>query len=599
MTVAAAATAVVAINPVTQAFLDRVAGAVRQVDDLTGTSQWLIDHTKDPRNSLAPWSFTDHEYQIAILDDGRPHVVVAKCSQVGLSEIVARLQLALLAIYPGIQAIYTLPTTTFARKFTKTRIDTIIAASPLLKSMVNASADSSELKQLGNSFLNVLGSFSQGGAISIPADVLINDEVDFSCQQTLTTFASRLGHAKLGGGEGIRREFSTPTVDGFGISKRFQLSTQAHYGVLCDSCQSWQTPDFFDHVVIPGFDEKIINFSRDDLHDPRVDISQAYLTCPGCKQPLTQANLCEPAKRQWIEKFPGRSIGGYQVYPYDVPRVNPVSKTLGYIADYEKKADWVNFKVGLPFEDAESAFLEQRIDSYTSLRAVRPLSHAASGCVMGVDVGKVSWAWIGKPMTDGQIHLLHLEQIKQDGQDYLHTRLMELMECYGVVKAVIDAAPDFTTALKLIEHNFVGRVFGCYYTHTRSPKLTDEIVDERTSVLKTYRTGSLDSLVKDVNGGSFRFPVHPEMELAKAHLSHLKRVKEMDSRGDLVGRWINTGPDHYGHALNYLLMAVHQLGFLGTHNKSPGLPLISKTRLNSGATEATQHPLADKRHGRT
>jgi hypothetical protein len=172
------------------------------------------------------------------------------------------------------------------------------------------------------------------------------------------------------------------------------------------------------------------------------------------------------------------------------------------------------------------------------------------------------------------------------------------MDYYGVVKAVIDAAPDFTTALRLIEQNYVGRVFGCYYTHSRSKKLTDEVVDEAASVLKTYRTGSLDSLVKAVNGGMFRFPVHDEMDTVKSHLTVLKRIKELDSRGDIMGRWISNGPDHYGHALNYLLMAHHQLGYIASGHKSPGLPLISKTRLNPGTEGQVQLPLTSSRYGR-
>ena len=77
--------------------------------------------------------------------------------------------LAMLHLFPGSTAIYTLPTTSFARQFTRTRVDPVIEASPLLKGMVPADNDSSELKQIGHSFLYVRGSFGQKAAISVPA----------------------------------------------------------------------------------------------------------------------------------------------------------------------------------------------------------------------------------------------------------------------------------------------------------------------------------------------------------------------------------------------------------------------------------------------
>ena len=578
------------MNPVVQGFRERIAAASRASDDFSGISQWVIDNTTHPNDPGLPWSFKDHEFQVDILNDGAPHLACGKCSQVGLSEVIVRLQLALLAIFPSTTAIYTLPTTTFARQFTKSRIDPVIAQSPVLKAMVPSGNDSSELKQLGNSFLYVRGSFGQTAAISIPADVLINDEVDFSNQQALTTFASRLGHAKLGEGQGIRREFSTPTVEGYGISKTLSLSTQQHYCVKCDHCHKWVAPDFFDDVVIPGFEKKTIEFDRLDLQDEKVKAGEAFLSCPECKGKLTQANLCDAEKRQWIAKCPDADISGYQVFPYDVPKINPISKTLNYIKDYEKKADWVNFKVGLSFQDAESSFLAERMQKYADSIAVEPSPNCASQCIMGVDIGKTSWALIGK-RVDNHIKIIWAERIKQDGNDYLGQRLQLLVNYFGVVKAVIDAAPDFTTALALIENNYFGRVFGNYYVRELKGKMTDILVDDDEAMIKSVRTGTIDTLAKYVNGGIIRLCRGSETELISEHLQALKRVSEMDAQGNLVGKWVSTGADHYGHAMNYLRIADHLMDYQGKNPVVPTLPMAGRAKLKSPGDESNKHPL--------
>lgn len=579
------------MDAVSQAFLDRLTAAASQRRDLRGISQWIIANTRDPRNSAKPWSFKDHEFQIGILDDEATRVIVRKCSQVGVSEMTVRLLLAMLAIFTSSTAIYTLPTTSFARKFSKSRIDTVIKASSELKALMPSGSDSSELKQLGNSFLYVSGSFGQGAAISIPADILINDEVDFSNQKALTTFSSRLGHAE---GGGIRREFSTPTVEGYGVSKSYSISSQARYMVKHDRCGQWVAPDWFDDVVIPGFDDAIMEFEALDYQVSKYKVEQAHLLCPHCRHEITQANLCDASKRQWVHTYPDRVVHGYQVMPYDVPVYNPIPKTLSYIEEYERKADWVNFKVGLPFEDAESSFLKERIDQATRLITLLPVPGAAYGAVMGVDIGKTSWVTLGLPI-DGKLHVVYKERIRQGGDNELTDRLQTLMDYFGVVKCVIDAAPDFSTALTMIEKNYEGRVFGCYYVRSTGTKMTNVIVDEAELVLKVDRTGTFDTLAKFVNGGAILFSKDVEQETVSKHLQAVKRVSQTNNQGELIHSWVSTDDDHYAHSLNYLVMAYGMVGYTSKKSAQPSLPLAGKVRVRTGDEEENRTSLLPQR----
>lgn len=553
--------------------------AVQQVRDLSGLSRWLEENTSDPRDANKKWSFKDHEFQIAIANEDRPLATVKKCSQVGLSELSVRVALGLLVILPSSTAIYTLPSTNFARKFSKARIDPVIKNSRFLSPLVPRDASSSELKEVNGSFLYVTGSFGQTAAISVPADILVRDEVDFSNQKALSTFASRLGHAKDGG---ITRDFSTPTVGGYGISRAFEDSSQARYAVKHDKCGEWVTPHFMEDVVVPGFDGDMYMFELTDLTTHDVGVGDAFLKCPHCGNEIKHENLCDPDKRQWIEKYPTRTHhAGYQVMPFDVPTVNPIAKTIRQMKEYERKADWVNFKIGETYEDAQTSFLIDKIRN-NQIPWVRPTNYAANNCIMGLDVGKTSWVLIGRRGTGGVIDVIHAESIKQNENDQLHFRLMELVRMYGVVKLVSDAAPDFSTALKLIGELPIGHAYGAYYVRKTKTAYSNIDVNDVDSIVNLYRTGTLDSTVKATNSGAVRLPKGlPEEKIILEHLSNIKRVTSTASDGENVHTWVKTGSDHYAHALNYLLVADKLCDHFGSMGVIPTLPSIAKAKMRA------------------
>lgn len=563
------------MQPVCRNLMDRLRAAASETRDLSLIPQWLIDNTRNPRDPSLPWSFDRHEFQMAIAADAASKVVIRKCSQVGLSELAVRMLLALMSIYPHSTAIYTLPTTSFARQFAKARIDPVIKDSPLLRSRVNRDTDSSELKLIGTSHLYIKGSFGQGAAISVPADILINDEVDFSNQMALSTFASRLGHAENGG---ITREFSTPTVNGYGISASYDLSSQGRYGVHCPHCRNLVAPDFFEDVVLPGYDEPLLNWCKEDLANPDYDVASAWLRCPSCHGRLDTETLADPARREWVHAFEDRELRGYQVLPFDVPTINPVTRTLQQIDEYERKADWVNFKVGIPHEDAETSFIRDTLQRYATAAAQLPPeagATVASGCVAGLDVGKTSWFVVGKRVGN-ELLVIHAERIRQTGEGYLVTRVLELMGMYGVIKLVVDSAPDFSTALALINQTRHGQVWAAYYVRTGKKDLSNFSLNEAEQVITIKRTQSLDDLAKQVNGGRLRLSRHPETATIIEHLTNLKRVTRDDSQGDQVASWVSTGEDHYAHAIHYLITAEALCNLKSTTDVVPILPGASR-----------------------
>lgn len=557
--------------------LQRIKVASSSGGDLSGIPDWIIQNTRDPKDDRRNWSFLDHEYQIDIASDVSPNLSVMKPSQVGASELQVRVMLAMASIIRNCTVIYTLPTAAFSKVFAKGRVDPVIKASPALNAARNKDVDSATMKQIGGSFIYFGGTYGQQAAISIPAQVLINDEVDFSNMMVLSTYMSRLGHNKNGG---YRRAFSTPTVYGYGIAAMHDESSQAEYFVRCDHCNQWANPSFFEHITIPGYDQTIHLLRKEDLKNPRIRWKEAYLRCNLCNHALSIANLADPSKRAWVHQFPERPDKGYLVKPYDVVAYNPPWRTLSYMKDYDRHADWVNFKVGLPFEDAENSFLIERLQNSARLTPVLPMEGAATGCAMGVDVGNVSHVTIGKPVGR-TMKVIYREKIRQDGDNYLLKRLKELKRMYGVRMACIDIGPDITVPKQWISSSPVGQVWAVQYVRQIANSLEVYTLDETEQIVSANRTALIDDVCRDFNSGLIETPSDEFKAEAEDHFRAMKRITKENNSGEKISVWVSTGEDHFAHSMFYLYQAGRMMTKGISTAVTPVLPMTRKVAIGS------------------
>jgi len=539
---------------IAESFFNRVTNGTDRSNSLAFLSEWICKHTF---LSGKPFSFKHHEYQKQIVDDPHSRKNVKKCSQVGLSELSVRITLAFLSVSRSKRAIYTLPTSRFASKFAKDRFDPVIEESELLTSLRVKSADSAEMKRLGSSTLYLNGTFGQSAAISIAAHMLLHDEIDFSDADVVATYQSRLRHAEEDeyGFKGLTYRFSTPTVKGFGISEFFNNSTKNYYMCKCSKCSTWVAPDFFRDVVLPGYDKDLRSFSSYDAKDPNNILEKAYIKCSKCGHDLIN-DLKDPMRREWVAMNPKAREAGYQVNPFDVPVYNTIPSLLLQAADYKRIGDWHNFTLGMEYEDADNTFLTEPFNYGVRARWTTP-EMGATGTFAGLDVGKISHIIIGKEIS-GRIEILYAAKLKMTGDLALATQVKELMSRFGVGLLVIDAMPDFSTALTLISLSRPGQVFANYYQQ-KPPKnkLTNMVIKEEDSVVSSYKTGVFDELCKLHNGFGISYPEHEEIREVARHMKNLKKIvsgdKSMTDNPD--GVWVNTGEDHYGHAMNYAMIA--------------------------------------------
>lgn len=566
-------------------YMDRVRAGVSSVTDLSKMPEWFIRNTRHPEDDGKPWSFEGHEYQIDILSDTVSEIVGRKCSQVGFSELALRLALGLVDVQKNFTLIYVLPTASFASSFVQGRIDPVILASKQLKAARDKDVDSTQLKKFGNSLLYIRGSVGKTAGISVPAQGLIIDEKDFCDQAKLSLFNSRLGHA---GSRKLKRQFSTPTIFNYGIDIDFQASTQASYCIRCPHCKDWTAPNFLTDVEIPGFDGDCLKFEREDAFDPRVKLKEAFLRCTTCKTPIPWEAVCDKTQRQWVHRYPDREVHGYQIVPFDVPSVNTIGETLASIVDYPAKRDWVNMKLGYPFEDAETAFMTSVVDANTEGNAcyipagveAAPVK-VSDGVFVGIDMGKTCWFVAMKEVAAGQLRVIYLERIKQEGGDYFRSRVKFLCGCFGIACGVMDAMPDISNALWFKEQGIHSlHHWACHYVRPNKTTLEPYTLSEEEGIVKADRTETLNGTCKAVNTGAIGFTKCDELATLKEHLKAVKRVDKPTEDGTIMSSWEKTGDDHYCHALNYARLAylIAKQGLAGPAVPAV-LPMVGSIRL--------------------
>lgn len=537
-----------------------------------------------------PFTFKDHEFQIEIIRDTRSRQAVRKCSQVGLSELMVQKTLALAAVMKHTRAIFTLPTRDFAMAFSKDRFDSAIEGSDFYSSLVQKANNSASQKKIGSFTLYVAGSFGANQAISVPAEIVINDEVDFSNDVVLGKLSSRLRHAEMEdarGYRGMRMKFSTPTVHDYGIDKDFEAGHQAYYLVKCKHCQKWTLPHFLTDFYIPGFEDSIEHLRAPDINNPRYDIDGAKIRCPECRGDLW-ASLLDPDRRQWVAKKPDVWEHSYQVNPWDAPKYNPPAVVLRQIADYPLISDFYNFVLGLPYSDADNTFnteqdFRDRISDVEMWMFQRTLVTVTT--VAGMDIGKtchfVVLARVGK-----YSHVVYTEKIENSRSDPATPRVLERVTYFKVAKMCIDAGPDLTLVNQLVDaRSFISAVV--YVRSIKGISVFEE--KEEGRVINADRTKSLSDLLAKHNSQEIRYPMRQDVkEEVFAHLATTKKIRERSADGTMVERFIKTKTeDHWVHALNYANLAGMIVDF-GNMTSIVGALGVGGVRVGSAAASRSR-----------
>jgi hypothetical protein len=532
------------MNPTEFNHVERLRAMVLSRFTAAQVPDWLIKHTK---LGGRPFSFKNHEYQEVILRDDSQEKVIIKPSQVGLSETSIRTALALANIISPYTIAYTLPTAGFASMFVKTRLDPVIATSPYARDALNTAVDNSEVKMFGESFIHFRGCAAGNAAISIPVDHLMHDEVDFSDQEVLSQYESRITHSEYK----RKTKLSTPTLPDFGIDAEFKASRRHFNMVKCNHCNHWFQPDYYKHVRVPGFlgDLREVNKS----HLPRIRWQEAALHCPDCGgvpslQPEFREFVCENPTENHV-------AAGYQVSPFDAPNIITCASLVKTSTNYKRPQDFVNFGLGLAMEDKDATFTREELEALF----VRVEGRAPT-FVMGLDLGITSHLMVAAVGEDESMLVVHAEKVPVGA---LRTRIPELSLQWNVSVIVSDSQP-YTETIIAMQAN-MPNLFGAVYIRSKAVEIYNVKMQEEDEKkgkelvrqVNINRDKAFDAYMGAVRGGMVAFQDTPERQDIVQHHLDMKRGKIFDDSNEIAYTWKKSalGNDHYHHAALYTYIA--------------------------------------------
>jgi hypothetical protein len=483
-------------------------------------AQWAL---RKIRLEGRPFRFEGHEYLRAIYDDTAPHVVLSKAAQVGGT--TWGILRSIHACLTGLNVMYFFPTRTDVIEFSKSRVGPLLAENPFLaKAMTDT--DTAGLKRIGDSYLYLRGMQSTVGMKSVPADMIVFDELDESTPEAKTLARERVAHSDY------KRilELSNPSLPEYGIDEVYQASDQRHWTLKCPSCSAWT-------ALEKEFPRKLGQEVR--IIQPREDGS-FYRACPECDAEL------DLAAGEWVADFPDREIHGYRISQLFSSKVDP-GEILHEYRTTRFAERFYNLKIGIPWAD-----LERRLDVPSVLSLCRDLpspSGPRAYFSMGVDTGRELYAVILHHDFDAAIptRLVHLA-VCRDFKD-----LDELMTHFDVWRCVIDGLPE-THATRAFAQRHAGLVFLNFFNEAQRGAIR---WDPSVPKVEVNRTEALDASREAVR--EKQFLIARDLPLVNVFARHMaadaKILDEDEETGARRYRYIRTGEDHFSLAFTYAWMA--------------------------------------------
>lgn len=427
----------------------------------------------------------------------------------------------------GLNVIYFFPTRTDVLEFSKSRVSPLLFDNPFLAKLMT-DTDTAGLKRIGDAHLYMRGMQSQVGMKSVPADLLVFDELDETDPIAKTMARERLGHSDY------KRifELSNPSLPDYGIDESYQASDQRHWTLKCTSCGKWTAPER-DFPTKLGEEVRIILPAENGSY---------FLACRSCSAAL------DPNKGKWVADHPDRPIHGYRISQLFSSKVDP-GEILQEYRTTRYPGRFYNLKIGIPWADLERRLDIMSVIALCSEAGLPDRAEPSGTYTMGVDTGRN----------------LHVVVLQEDRQDRQRQRLVhlgvysdfdaldELITRFRVEQCVIDGLPETHETRKFAERN-QGRVFMNFFNeHQRGAAAWNHV----SGIVQINRTEALDASRDAVRKGRLILPRQtPIVETFAKHMTaDAKILDENEETGAKKYRYIKTGENHFSFAFTYAWMA--------------------------------------------
>lgn len=518
-------------------------GLVRR--SITTCARWSEQYRIMGQPYPGPWLF-DHHPWCREMHDCQEDMVGQKGAQLGFTETALNKVFFAIDVH-GTSVLYVLPASTpDASDFSTSRFDPALELSPHLKNMFSDVKNIGH-KRAGNANLFIRGSRSRSQLKSIPAGLLIFDEVDEMVQKNITLAFERSA------GQVHRQKFllSTPTIEGGGINGYFQNSTQAEFFFQCPSCSRWTQCTFPESLVI----------TADDFNDPK--IKDSHLICQECKAILPHKGKVEwLASGKWVKAKHDMPYKGYHVSQLYSMQMSPSEIAIMYLKSMTNASDeqeFFNSKLGLPHTVDGAKITDEDITACIGDHVMA--DKATNGFfTLGVDVGKflhyevVEWR-IPQHKPSPDINLIAKPRVLKIGKVREFSALHNIMSRYRIGFAVVDAQPERRKAFEFAEI-YGGRVKLCFYGRGISSRMI-KVHSDKEHTITVDRTSWLDLSLGRFFNQAVLLPKDLPMEY-REHIKAIVRVHKKDTDGNPVGIYVKNDKDadHYVHAHTYAEIAL-------------------------------------------
>lgn len=507
------------------------------LNDLVGTSQAGVSFEEYCSRHIvlddrSPYLVNFRPFMRDIVEDifDHPHVTIEKGAQTGFSTLFLAHSFYMVDLLEA-NLIYYLPTDKMANRFGQTRFDPYVDRSKYLKSRL-LGTDQAGLKQIGTHFFYMLGLVSKTGAISIPADEVLFDEVALINRENMDLAQDRILASKLG----WQRYFSTPIYEEDGIDELYRESDMRKWVVSCEGCGRESIPE----EEFP-----------DNIRDARSKGGKVFLYCVKCGNPLNVE------KGQWIAEHPERT----ELRGYRVPQLAIKGARIDLIWNRWLKAQGKPNKIARvrrsalgiadsgnmqPISSKTLEIVEAASDYYFQDRSDVP-------CGIGIDMGDRAHIAVLAPLGEGFriIAAWHVDV------EILLNIIPALEVSYNVGCLIIDAMPYKTESKRVVRalENATGFI---QYFKANYKESTEGIDDKEVKVIQVDRDESLDettSLFGTNPPQALLFkPRTTEEERTldelKRHLKKLVKEEVMGADGQKRISYKKNTENHFGMAIN-------------------------------------------------
>lgn len=496
-------------------------------------------------------SATDRPWLLLLLGDSSPHIVIQKCSQVGVSEIMIA-ALACLASQ-RIPGLYVLPTDVWRSTFVANRIDPVFQASKVYAAQVrrdHKSVDSRIMKTIFGVNWKFVGANVVNNFFEFPAGALLIDEYDRCDQDNLVYAYDRLGAAA----NPFIREFGNPTLTSTRIHAKYEQSDGKRWMLKCPHCNEWQDLNFFVNVVHEAEPGVFAPRVQAETSDPGSDATVICRKCGGALDRL--------AEGEWVPERPDKSISGYQLSKLfaDIHDGRVITEIIAEFQAAQGNATklqrFYNNILGIPFRAAGNA-IDESILSACAISL--PKAQEAFPRVAGMDVGDTHTLHIEELRALPSGKTVRVKLVARTVREYQEAA--DICAAYGVERGVVDAGGEIHPQREFAKAN--AGWFLCYYG-LKDDVVGESRIDYRQHVMRVNRTESLDSSFSEYLRRQVVLP--PDWRALDngnfaPQMCAPQRILDEESNPPRYIWDEGSLPDHHRHADNYCLLAARLLGY--------------------------------------